>query len=174
MSFFPNKYIPKKDIPALVFITAAGTLSHFLYEWSGNAAAALFCPVNESVWEHLKLLFFPFLFYSLWNYITARRRPFAAPYLYFRLLGVLCGMLTIIMLFYTYTGIIGRHFLPLDILIFIIGNITALRTVSYFMKRVSCIPSIAVSYTLWLLLILCFFIFTCFPPNIPLFFSYPQ
>ena len=57
------KYIEKKDMPYIIAVAVLGTLNHFLYELSGGAAIfALFCPVNESTWEHLKLLFFPYLF----------------------------------------------------------------------------------------------------------------
>ena len=45
-----------------LFVAAAGSLLHFLYEYSGqNPLAACISPVNESTWEHLKLLFFPYL-----------------------------------------------------------------------------------------------------------------
>jgi Family of unknown function (DUF6512) len=44
-------------IAAGVVIVVAGTLLHFVYGWSGqNALAGLVSPVNESVWEHTKLL----------------------------------------------------------------------------------------------------------------------
>ena len=39
----------------------AGCVLHFLYEWLPNAATSLFSPVNESLWEHIKLVFWPFL-----------------------------------------------------------------------------------------------------------------
>ena len=38
-----------------------GTGLHFLYTWQPIALFGLFAPVNESVWEHLKLLVWPFL-----------------------------------------------------------------------------------------------------------------
>ena len=43
----------------LSYLAAAGlgTVGHFLYEWFPNALTALIAPVNECVWEHLKLLF---------------------------------------------------------------------------------------------------------------------
>ena len=46
------------------FFTAAvlGTLDHFAYDWSGKSLpVGAFCAVNESTWEHMKLLFFPVL-----------------------------------------------------------------------------------------------------------------
>ena len=65
------KFIEKKDMPYIIAVAVLGTLNHFLYELSGGAAIfALFCPVNESTWEHLKLLFFPYLFASIWQYIN--------------------------------------------------------------------------------------------------------
>lgn len=51
-----------------LFTSVLGTLSHFFYDWSGrNPLAALISPVNESIWEHMKLLFFPSLLWSLFT-----------------------------------------------------------------------------------------------------------
>ena len=38
-----------------------GTGWHFLYDWLPFQLVGMVAPVNESVWEHLKLLFWPFL-----------------------------------------------------------------------------------------------------------------
>lgn len=170
MDTFFQKFIPRRNRPAFFFIVITGTLNHFLYEWTGSAVFALICPVNESVWEHLKLLFFPFLFWSLWCCI--RKKTDASFFFYPRLFAVLCGMLSIITLFYTYTGIIGRDFLVLDILIFIIGVWVTLYLIPPFTKKFSAGPSSPIVYTAWVALILCFFTFTCFPPDLPLFFPY--
>ena len=155
-------------MPAFIFIAAAGTLNHFLYEWTGSPFAAFFCPVNESVWEHLKLLFFPFLFWSLWNYI--RKKPDASSYFFYHFLAIICGMLSILVLFYTYTGIIGKNFLLLDILTFLLGILITLHMIPRLRRYFSSVPSVEAVYTAWMAVILCFFIFTCFPPDIPLFF----
>ena len=46
-------------------VSALGTLAHFAYEWSGKQLlAGAFCAVNESTWEHMKLLFFPALLFT--------------------------------------------------------------------------------------------------------------
>jgi hypothetical protein len=46
----------------LFIVTAlAGTGLHYLYALCPNPLFALIAPINESVWEHLKLLFWPFL-----------------------------------------------------------------------------------------------------------------
>ena len=62
-----NKKILKLEIIGFIFTSVLGTLMHFFYEWSNdNSIVGLFCPVNESPFEHLKLLFFPFL---IWTFV---------------------------------------------------------------------------------------------------------
>ena len=47
-------------IAGILCVSILGTLLHFTYRWSGrNPLIGLIAPVNESVWEHMKLLFFP-------------------------------------------------------------------------------------------------------------------
>lgn len=163
-------FLDKRDYPYIAIVTVLGFVNHFLYNWSGHSSViALFCPVNESVWEHLKLLFFPFLFTSVMAYL--RRKSIRALFFYQRLLSVLSGMAAIVMLFYTYTGMIGRSLLPLDILIYFFGVLTAFAFLKYIRKkRCSITPSDSTIIISWLFLCLCFFFFTGFPPNIPLFF----
>lgn len=52
----------KRRFVLAFFLTAAvGTAMHFAYDWLPIPLVGLFAPVNESVWEHLKLLFWPYL-----------------------------------------------------------------------------------------------------------------
>lgn len=96
------------------FSIVASTLLHFLYQWSGeNFIIGLISPVNESVWEHLKLSFYPILIFAL-----IERAAIGRDYpniLYYRMVGLIIGLITVVSVFYTYTGIIGRHFLVADI-----------------------------------------------------------
>lgn len=56
------------EIIGLLWTLAAGNLLHFVYDWTGKSvAAALFSAVNESTWEHMKLLAVPWILFSLWN-----------------------------------------------------------------------------------------------------------
>lgn len=164
-----NAYLSKWDRFSAIFVILLGTLNHFLYDLSGGLAlAALFCPVNESTWEHLKLLFFPFLLVTIWTWL--RIRPRALPFFYSRYLGVLCGMLWIIVSFYTYTGILGRDLLILDLAIFVIGVWTAFAISAHLHRRQIHVPTQELVFSLWIITALCFFAFTCYPPNLPLFF----
>ena len=46
---------------AFAVTTVAGACLHFLYDLLPNPVTALFSPVNESLWEHGKILFWPYL-----------------------------------------------------------------------------------------------------------------
>ena len=117
----------KKNCALLEFliIGIVGTLWHFIYEWSGdNAVVGIIAPVNESVWEHLKLLFFPTVIYSVIEYFIIKERP--ENYIAASTLGLFGGLLAIVAFFYTYTGILGYNVSALDILSFFIGLFTML------------------------------------------------
>ena len=86
------------------------------------------------------------------------------------LLAVCVGMFFIASSFFTYTGLLGRDFLVLDILIFIFSVLLTFFLSRYF--EVRCpglrLPLMAV-YVLLLLIVICFFSFTFAPPELPLF-----
>ncbi len=99
----------------LLWTLAAGNLLHFVYDWTGQSVAAgLFSAVNESTWEHMKLLAVPWILFSLAEYIAVRSGGIAAP----RAAGLLVGLAAIPLLFYGYQGIVGRDSMIVDILIF--------------------------------------------------------
>ncbi len=92
----------------------AGTLLHFLYEALPNAATALFSPVNESLWEHGKLVFWPYLAGAL---LLNRGRPGGTrPWLL--TLPFLCGGLWL--LGWLYHIVLGGEALWVDIALYIL------------------------------------------------------
>ena len=97
-----------------------GTVNHYLYEWSGNnSVVGAFVPVNESVWEHLKLLFFPFLIFVIVEFVVYGK--YIKGFLFSDFIGVLCGLIFIPVAFYAYSGIVGKSVIFVDILIFIVA-----------------------------------------------------
>lgn len=97
------------EIAGFIFVVVVGTLLHFVYHWSGNAPiVGIISPVNESTWEHLKLLFVPMLLFSIIEYFAVGK---AFPgFIAAKAFGILLGMLVILAIFYTYTGIIGKNY----------------------------------------------------------------
>lgn len=156
-----------RDIPYIIGTAILGSLSHFLYDFSGhNPFVALISPINESVWEHLKLLFFPFLLFSFIEFYM--RKPDKSAFFASQFIGVCAGMLSIVLLFYGYTSLLGRNFLLLDILIFLIGV-----WISYTVARRCYKPLFGVEplipFFAWFGMTLLFFIFTCYPPELSMF-----
>ena len=58
-----------RKLLGFMFVSIAGTFLHFLYDITGrNIAAGLISAVNESIWEHMKLIFYPMLLVALTEY----------------------------------------------------------------------------------------------------------
>jgi len=153
----------------ILFTCILGTLLHFTYEWSGeNPFIGLFSAVNESVWEHLKLLFSPALLYTLFEIIVLSKT--SERFLTTRILGILLGMFFIVSAFFTYTGITGKSFPVLDISIFILGVLITFLLSRYLEVQAPGLSlPLPVIYILLFFLILLFFSFTFHPPKLPLF-----
>lgn len=96
-----------------------GTILHFLYEWTGKSElAALVSGVNESTWEHMKLLYFPlFAFAVVQSFFFKGNSNFWC----IKLRGILTGLILIPLIFYTYNGVIGKSPDWLNISIFFIS-----------------------------------------------------
>lgn len=107
-----------------LFTAAVGTLLHFVYEWSGGSLlTAAFSAVNESTWEHMKLLFFPMFLFSVAQVcVLGKNYP---NFLAVRAVSILAGLLLIPVLFYTYTGVLGFHVMWADVAVFFLAALGA-------------------------------------------------
>ena len=160
----------KNNIIAFFVIGALGTLSHFVYEWSGeNPLLAGFFPINESVWEHLKLLFFPTLLYSVIEYLLINEKP--KNYIPSVIFSLLCGMLSIVVLFYTASGIIGKNIDFINISIYYLSLIIMLiKKRQYLRKNRFSSPFYKkISISVLFLFTLLFIIWSSFPPSLGIF-----
>lgn len=162
------KHLKRSAIHGTLFVLTFGSLFHFFYEWSGkNYIVGLFTPVNESTWEHMKLIFFPMLLYS---FLMPTRVKEEFPCITSSFLsGIITGTMLIPVIFYTYTGILGYHVFILDFLTFVISVITAFYVA--YTRALSCRAEKYASFLLVLtcLMGLCFLLFTYAPPNLGLF-----
>lgn len=150
-----------------LFVVLLGVFLHFAYELSGeNSIIGLFVPVNESVWEHLKLLFFPMFLLTIWDLFTNYRNYLN--FLSVRTIGILSGMAFIVVAFYTITGVIGTSISWINILIFLLAVAFA-----FWIEKKICGRCINLSIT-WAIIILIVFIilfivFTIAPPALGIF-----
>ncbi len=99
--------------------TLGGTLLHFLYDWTGESLLiAPFSAVNESTWEHMKLLYFPLFIFAL---VQSRFFKEYKNFWCVKLVGSLTGLALIPVLYYTYNGAIGKSPDWLNITIFFVA-----------------------------------------------------
>ena len=116
----PQKKLLWGSLIGYLTVCGMGIVNHFLYAWSGNnPLIGLLTPVNESVWEHLKLLFIPYLLVMEVEYALYGKKTDG--FLFSGTVGVLCGLLLIPLLFYGYEAWIGRDVPALDILIYFLS-----------------------------------------------------
>ncbi len=150
-----------------LFVVLLGIFLHFAYELSGeNPIVGLFALVNESVWEHLKLLFFPMILLTIWDAVITQRNNLC--FLPTRTIGILSGLIFIVVVFYTVTGIIGMNIAFVNILIFLLGVAFAF----WVEKKQSCKClrlSVTLAIGILILFVILFIIFTIAPPTLGLF-----
>ena len=147
--------------------TLVGTLLHFLYEWTESGWVAPFSGVNESTWEHMKLLFWPtFIFAIVQSFFFKGYENFWC----IKLRGILLGLALIPILFYTYNGVIGKSPDWINIAIFFISAAIAYvyETKLFYSQNVNSKLSKLTFIVLCVIAIL-FIVFTFATPEINIF-----
>ena len=149
-------------------VSLLGTVLHFLYEWLGEPLwVAPFSGVNESTWEHMKLLFFPMLIFAVFQSFFFREY---AEFWCVKLRGILVGLFAIPILFYTYNGAIGKSPDWLNIVIFFASVVISFcyETKLFRSRRVKC-KSTKIAIIVLIVAIILFAIFTFYPPTLEIF-----
>ncbi|MBS3977578.1 MAG: hypothetical protein KGZ75_12825 [Syntrophomonadaceae bacterium] len=151
------------------FIVIFGCLLHFAFDWLNRLPIiGIFSPVNESVWEHLKLGFWSVVIFAFIEYPFLK--SFANNFIIAKAAGILVLQLFIIGFFYTYTAILGTHLLFLDILSYVIGALLC-QVISYHLllapAQSHSLNMLSAAFLLLHALILV--LFTFYPPKLPIF-----
>ncbi len=165
------KVFRKSLIEATVITFALGSAFHFLYDLLGeNKVVGLFCPVSESVWEHLKMLVYPSLigyFVLLRQHVRKYRNLFVS-----YVIGLVASLYLIPSLYYFYTTGFGIESVVLDIVLFGVSVIQM-----YCIIFVICIYHSKFSIDKIICFLVLFLIvgmmtvFTMYPPDFPIFVS---
>jgi len=157
------------ELAGIVFIVIIGTILHFTFELSGNQpVVGVFSAVNESVWEHLKLGFWPALVWALIEYRYIKKST--NNFFFAKTVGIYLIPIIIPILFYSYTAVLGESVLVIDILTFVISVIAG-QFVSYKLLTYRELPDMLnkISLVALVLLGVAFVLFTFYPPHLPLF-----
>ena len=161
--------ILKWELIGIAVITGVGAVMHFAFDWSGGLrAVGVFAAVNESVWEHLKMTYWPSLLYAALEY--PRLKNLTGNFVFAKTAGIYIMPAAIITLFYGYTAVTGGDNLAADITIFVVaialGQLTSYKIMTLpQMPRWRYILAIVGMVALGVI----YAVFTFYPPPAPIF-----
>ncbi|MEI8199822.1 MAG: DUF6512 family protein [Eubacteriales bacterium] len=169
----PGRRVVFSVFIGFVFISLIGGMFHFIYDWSGHLTiVGIFAPVNESLWEHLKMPFFPAVIWWIGSYfvIGKKEKLSSVHWLTAAAIAPVTCLLFIMTFYYLYTGAFGIHTLFLDASSLFIGAAVG-QTAALHIYRYSRLPAgfIYIAGAIILIVLASFIAFTYFPPHIPLF-----
>ncbi len=150
------------------FTAVLGTLLHFVFDLTNIVWFAPFSAVNESTWEHMKILFFPMFLYAFFQcfFFYKDYRNFWSS----KFIGIILGLITMPILFYTLSGVFGQTAGWVNVIIFFVSGGVAYLVEYYLLKNNLLNFKFQLLFSVLICLIaLVFIIFTFYPPNIPLF-----
>ena len=161
----------KLRIISIVLIFLLCFVTHFLYELIPSAVTSIFFPVNESIWEHMKLLFTTILLYHFFEYI----------YLYLKKINInnyciasfICSLFSIpiyLIMFLPIYYTIGENMIITFIILFI--TICLVEVIHYFITKYDMIKyQFVVSIILIVISYIIFGYLTYNPPKTDLFYD---
>ncbi len=151
--------LKKITILGILFVSLLGTAFHFLYPY----IPIFIFPKNESIFEHLKLLFYPFLIYGVISLFFVKENK--KEYFSNLIAGMMISILFTVVAYYSYSGIIGKNIDVVNIIIFIVAVILGFGT-AYF-KKIPLGFSNSIIYMLIILILLV--VWTYYPPSLAFF-----
>ena len=158
------------EIGGFLFIGLIGAALHFTFEMSNFSSmeVAYFSAVNESTWEHLKMVFFPGLVFALIQYTYVRED--VNNYILAKVAGLVIMPLVIAIGWYIYAPILGRSYYPADLFLFYLAVFLG-QWASYKLLTRAPLEKKYTQYAIgvFLVMFVAFSTFTYFPPNIFLF-----
>ncbi len=163
-----NDKIPHWQFAGFGFTALLGTALHFLYDLCGKQIyLAPFSAINESTWEHMKILFFPLLIFAIIERIFLKEKN---SFWAVKLKGIILGVCLIPILFYTYNGAFGKSPDWINIAIFFVAAAVSFIYETILLKR----DTDSIISTKTAIIILCiisavFMFLTFSPPQLPLF-----
>lgn len=147
-----------------------GSVLHFVYDAIPLTVVAIIAPVNESIFEHLKLVLYPMLFidlFLLWKY---KKKAYSLTSM---LLGILTGIISVVLIYYFYHCGLGIESLIVDIALLFIsilfGNIIMVIVDKHHWNI-----DWRINLLILGILILFFSVWTFYPPDLPLFIDNSQ
>ena len=152
-----------------IFVSVSGVLLHFAFDWSGGSfLIAPFSAVNESIWEHMKLIYISLLVYAFFENKIAKNR--LENFWCTKALGITLGIFLIPAFYYTYTYGLGITADWVNIATYFVVAAIVFIVETFLPIKCDCSPcSQVLPLFLLVLILISFSIFTFFPPELPIF-----
>lgn len=145
-----------------------GSCFHFVYDYFPCFPLSLLFPINESIFEHLKLSLYPMIFVDIYLYFKYYKQDKRILFPY--LVGLLTSMLSIAMIYYFYHIGLNITNLWIDIgLLFVallIGN-----GFTYLAYNDGWYLNLYVTIVIFVVIIILISYWTYYPLNLPIFIS---
>jgi hypothetical protein len=164
-----NKTVLIYELIGIVFIIFLGSTLHFAFALSGNQpVVGAFSAVNESIWEHLKLTFWPALLLTVIEYPLLRKA--ANNFFIAKAIGVYLMVTIIPLVFYSYTAFSGKSIFAIDISSFVVAVLIG-QLLSYKILIYRQLPRNLnkIAFATIILLAIAFILFTYYPPQLQIF-----
>lgn len=121
--------LKKIKIMTTIGVFVLSFLCHFIYDWLPNGFTAIFFPVNESIWEHMKLIAIPYFIFGIIEYLLLVKNDIKPNNFLLQLFLIpLAGIILYLLIYlplYSYFG--ENMFISISLLlfVFIIMNIAS-------------------------------------------------
>lgn len=157
----------------IIFIFIVSSLIHSLYDWTGKPLIiGLIAPINESLWEHLKMPIIPTVLWWIIAYYLFLNKKEADLTKW-----ILCGMISFIItilvtgtFYYIYTGALGIHSMIFDVLSLLLGIILGVtKAIDIYYGKNPSPFSYYLVYFIFFAFMFMFIVFTFKAPDLPLF-----
>ena len=155
------------------FLFILGSIFHFTYDFTNkNTIVGFFTPINESIWEHIKLILIPLLLWWILYYVFNYKKYNINKDKWFTasIFSIITGIILVPSIYYLYTNALGIESLVIDVLILFFSLLLA-QLLGYhcykYLKGINYLIPIIVS----IIIVIIFIIFTVLPPNLPIFIS---
>jgi hypothetical protein len=158
------------EIGGFFFISIVGSALHFTFELSNftSIGVAFFSAVNESTWEHLKMVYWPGVIFMLLEYTYVKDK--VSNFLVAKTVGLFLMPLVIAAGWYAYTPFTGTSVFPLDLALFYLATFAG-QAAGFLLLRAKPLAKAyrSTAIGVFLVLLVTFSLFTFAPPRIFLF-----
>ena len=162
--------LKKLKIINVVIFFALSFLWHFVYDLIPNFVTAIFFPVNESIWEHMKIIFGVIIFGSLISLILMQKFKIKYNNFYVEIIiKAILGVIFYLAIFIPLYNIFGENMF-ISITLMLITYIV----MEFIGYKILLLDELDIKILPIILIVLCYILFallTFYPPHYSIFFD---